>query len=304
MAKIYEAMLLSQGTAPEATKQFLTDYNFTEVLADPLPFDEGQDLLDLEELGLTANESHMISDHVETNVAVAEAIAESVATLATSFAEKPMPLSMMPPVELACLPPTQELIPMLYRAEFRQLSENLLRSATERTLKTIVVCGVDLSECAAFVLENLSLALAENSDLRVARFCLLSPLTSVVPAQSGSNFQIKIHRTAIPNLCEVVPLNGPLPMGQLLRECDIEKMMEMLKTRFDFVLIETDAVNWTDEVATFAGKADGVILVAQKENMRGPAMSNARQKLQQSGAQVLGAVLNHKHEQEQFQRVA
>ena len=48
MAKIYEAMLLSQGAAPEATKQFLTDYNFTEVIPDPLPFDEEQDLLDLE----------------------------------------------------------------------------------------------------------------------------------------------------------------------------------------------------------------------------------------------------------------
>ena len=234
MAKIYEAMLLSQGTAPEATKQFLTDYNFTEVIPDPLPFGEEQDLLDLAELGLTAselsriNESPINSDHVETNVAVAEAIAESVAMLATSFAEAAAqsaaaPLSMMPPVELSSLPPTRELIPMLYRAEFRQLGETVLRSATARTLKTIVVCGIDPAERAAFVLENLSLALAENSDLRVARFCLLSPLTSVVPAHSGSNFQIKIHRTTISNLCEVVPLNGPLPIGQLLRECDIEK---------------------------------------------------------------------------------
>jgi Mrp family chromosome partitioning ATPase len=57
-------------------------------------------------------------------------------------------------------------------------------------------------------------------------------------------------------------------------------------------------------VATFAGKADGVILVAQKSNMRGPAMSVAREKLQRASAQILGAVLNRNRAPEQYQRVA
>jgi hypothetical protein len=192
----------------------------------------------------------------------------------------------------------------MYRNQFRQLGEIVLRTATQRLLKAIVVCGVEPSDHADFVLENLSLALAENSDLRIARFCLVSPPATALPTNLSSYFQIKIRRTNIPNLCEVVPVDGPLPLGQLLRECDIEKMMEMLKNRFDFVLLETDAVNWTDDVAAFAGKVEGVILVGQKENSSGSAMSIARQKLQQAGAQILGAVLNRNREQEQFQRVA
>lgn len=313
MAKVYEAMLLSQANAPDATRQFLQDYNFTEVLPDPIDFDADADPLDLEELGLYPPASPvaapmLAAGPIGANVAVAEAIAESVTSFATSLHEAPFAAPAMtatlpiPPV--APVPPPAPVASASYQAEFVQLSEILLRTATERTLKTVVVCGLNAEDRAGFVWENLSQALADNSEMRVARFNLLSPAPTALPTPTNGNFQIKIHRTATANLCEVVPLNGALPLGQLLRECDIGKMLEMLKARFDFILLETDAVNWTDEVAALAGSADGVILVAQKETMRGPAMQTARQKLQKAGAHVLGAVLSRPREQEQFQRVA
>lgn len=310
MAKVYEAMLLAQENAPDATRQFLQDYNFSEVIPDPLPFAADSDPLDLEGLGLFPPAPDMAVHSFGANVAVAEALAESGATFMASQPEAlPPPPTMFPPpvpppLTMPTAPPSQALVPPAYRAEFRQLGDVLVRTASDRTLKTVVVCGVDPQDRADFVWENLSLALAENPDLRVARFGLLSPPPAVVSAQARGNFQIKIQRTSVANLCEVLPLNGALPLGQLLRECDIEKMLELLKARFDFVLLETDAVNWTDEVAMFAGKADGVILVAQKEAMRGPAMTTARQKLQEARAQVLGAVVSRSHEQEQLQRVA
>lgn len=308
MAKVYEAMLLAQDTVPDATRQFLTDYNFSEVVPDP-DYSMGEaDPLDLAELGLEAQFSPA-SDAVETNVAVAEAIADSVSSLASSLqSESPTPvvatLPPLQPVEMPVRQATSTLVPEAYRAEFQQLGEIVTRTATQRTLKAILVCGVEPSDHADFVTENLALALAENPTARVARFRLVSPAPSLVPAQAAEHFRIKIQRSAIANLCEVVPVNGPLPIAQLLRECDIEQMIEMLKQRFDFILLETDAVNFADDVATFAGKTDGVILVAQKENMRGQAMSFAREKLQAAGAKILGAVLNRNREPEQYQRVA
>lgn len=308
MAKVYEAMLLAQDTVPDATKQFLTDYNFSEVISDP-DFTLGEpDPLDFAALGL---EEAVLQgpDSVETNVAVAEAIADSVSSLANSLQPETSaaPVAPMPPLQPVPMPVRQNspmLVPMAYRAEFQQLGEIVTRTATQRTLKAIIVCGVEPSDHADFVTENLSLALAENPDTRVARFRLVSPSASVVPTQAAEHFRIKIQRSDIANLCEVVPVNGPLPIAQLLRECDIGQMIEMLKDRFDFILLETDAVNFADDVATFAGKTDGVILVAQKENMRGQAMSFAREKLQTAGAKILGAVLNRNREPEQYQRVA
>jgi hypothetical protein len=307
MAKVYEAMLLSQEEAPEATKKFLRDYNFSTVIPDPNLSAEEQDPLDLAALGLLPADPQLLADSVEINVGVAAAIADSVSNLTNSIEEEsleptlPSPL-FAPPVEMPTALTTRGLVPELYRNEFQQLSEIVMRSATQRTLQIILVCGVEPNDHADFVLENLSLALAENPDLRIARFGLVSPPAAALSMNSPSHLQIKIRRTAIANLCEVVPLDRPLPLGQLLRECDIEKMMEMLKRRFDFVLLETDAVNWTDDVAIFAGKTDGVILVAQ--NIRGQAMNIARQKLREAGAQVLGAVLSRSREPEQLQRVA
>lgn len=309
MARVYEAMLLSQQEAPEATKKFLQDYNFSAVVPDPKVVAEEQDPLDLAALGLLPNDAQLLADSVEINVGIADAIAESVSALAAGVEAEPRDLtlsspSLAPSVELPAPQKNKGLVPAMYRSEFQQLGEIVLRSATQRTLQAIIVCGVDPNDHADFVLQNLSLALAENPALRIARFGLVSPSAAALPANSSGHFQIKIRRTDIPNLCEVLPLDGPLPLGQLLRECDIEKMIEMLKSRFDFVLLETDAVNWTDEVAAFAGKTDGVILVAQKENIRGPAMSLARRKLRDAGAQILGAVLSRNREQAQFQRVA
>ncbi len=309
MAKVYEAMLLAQDTVPEATKQFLTDYNFSEVIPHPHESLGDCDPLDLTEMGLEAAFAP-VSAAVETNVAVAQAIADSVFSLASSLHPDPPPAFVNPmppqpqPLEMPVRQHSPVLVPAAYRAEFQQLGEIVTRTASQRTLKAILVCGVEPNDHADFVTENLSLALAENPMARVARFRLVSPATSVVPSQAAEDFRIKIQRSDIANLCEVVPVNGPLPIAQLLRECDIEQMIEMLKERFDFILMETDAVNFADDVASFAGKADGVILVAQKENMRGPAMSFAREKLQTAGAKILGAVLNRNRAPEQYQRVA
>jgi Mrp family chromosome partitioning ATPase len=265
------------------------------------------DPLDLADLGLAAPPAPL-PDPVETDVAVAEAIADSVTSFASSLRAETAPVAAftpaLQPVETpaALLPPA--LVPAAYQAEFRQLGEIVTRTALQRTLQAIVVCGVEPNDHAAFVTENLSLALAENPSRRIARFSLVSPATSLVPTAAADSFRIKIQRTAIPNLSEVVPLHGALPIAQLLRECDIVQMIEMLKARFDFILLETDAVNFADEVATFAGKTDGVILVAQKEYLRGQAMSYARAKLQAAEAIILGAVLNRNREPEQLQRVA
>ena len=309
MTKVYEAMLLAQDIVPDATKQFLTDYNFSEVVPDP-DFSLGEfDPLDLVALGVGA-ELPPKSEMVKTNVAVAQAIADSVSSLASSFQPEASAAPVAPPPFLQPLDlPVQSLdapglVPEAYRAEFQQLGEIVMRTATQRPLKAIIICGVEPSDQAAFVAENLSLALAENPASRVARFRLVSPALAVVPMPTAEPFRIKIKRSEIANLCEILPLNGPLPIAQLLRECDTEQMLEMLKHRFDFILLETDAVNFADDVATFAGKTDGVILVAQKENMRGSAMSFAREKLQTAGAKILGAVLNRNRAPEQYQRVA
>ena len=317
MAKVYEAMMLSQEQVPSTTQQFLNDHNFTEAVPEPSNVWDSADPLDLDELGITTEipmTRQTVPDAVEANVAVAEAIADSVTSLASSLQPEAPNLPASPELPMSNVTPLfplsadqagrPALVPEEYRAEFQQLGEIVTRAAAQRTLQAILVCGVEPNDHSDFVVENLSLALAENPDVRIARFRMVNAETTPVARQTGETFRLRIRHTHIANLSEIVPLNGAQPITQILRECDIAQLLAMLRQRFDFILLETEAVNYTDDVATFAGRTDGVILVAQKENMRGPAMNFAREKLSHAGAQILGAVVNRSREPEPLQQAA
>jgi Mrp family chromosome partitioning ATPase len=315
MAKVYEAMMLSQEQALSATQQFLNDCNVTEAVPEPPNVWDTTDPLDLDELGIGTDVPVAVQTFphpVEADVAVAEAIADSVTSLASSLQPETTAMPVAPQLRVSNgtppLPSSDKtapsaFVPEAYRAEFQQLGEIVTRAAAQRPLQAILVCGVEPSDHSDFVVENLSLALAENPAVRIARFRMVTTGTTPVAQQTGDTFRVRIQHTPIANLSEIVPLNGPQPIAQILRECDVAQMLALLRQRFDFILLETEAVNYTDDVAVLAGRTDGVILVAQKENMRGQAMTFAREKLSYTGAQILGAVVNRNREPEPLPRV-
>ena len=326
MAKVYEAMVLAQGSIPEASKKFLNDYNFTEVVAEPGGSLENDNPLDFQAFALAEPGFQVQPDvAVNTHVAVAEAITESVDSFTSSF-QPPQVMGEVVEADEAITAdfstnqyamPEREpespvsdhselnsLVPLRYREEFAQLSNIVLDTNARQSLKVMVVCGVEPNDNADFVVENLSLALAEKQSLRIARFDLTSPSSAAIQALQSDAFRIRLRQTEVPNLSEISSVNGPLPLPRLINECDMDQMIEMLKGRFDYVLVKTDAVNSFAEVAHLAAKADGVILVAQKENMYGQSMNTARERLQAADAKILGAVLNRHREAEPLQRVA
>ena len=168
----------------------------------------------------------------------------------------------------------------------------------------MVVCGVENEDDASFVSDNLSLALAEHSHLRIARFQLPSRKHPARTTHPEASFRIKLNKTRVPNLFDITTLSGDVTLDQLLAECDVQQMTNMLKDRFDYVLIVTDAVNHSERIAPFAASTDGVVLVAKKENMYGQAMNTARKKLQGANAKILGAVLNRSQVTQQLLQVA
>ena len=388
MARIYEAMLLTRHDAPEATRQFLNDYDFSnEVLEtenessmndyDQIP--APQPMVSDAELNATYSESYaaassevpqtatyqldtyqdtcqdtqeinddvLDSDYSEpvpaeepstrtyySDVNVDISIAQSLAATVNALTEdlsvleveedyapvitpvtRPVAVAVVPsqplvnrPVSVAsvAIMPTEmrDLVPTEYRNDFLQLSEIVLKTSERSPLKVMVVCGVENEDDASFVSDNLSLALAEHSHLRVARFQLPSRKHPARTTHPEASFRIKLNKTRIPNLFDITTLSGDVTLDQLLAECDVQQMTNMLKDRFDYVLIVTDAVNFSERVAPFAASTDGVVLVAKKENMYGQAMNTARKKLQGANAKILGAVLNRSQVAQELLQVA
>ena len=379
MAKVYEAMLLTRHDAPEATQQFLNDYDFSnEVLeeesessindydqspalqtihsdnatyaesyatsysevahtntyqpeayqdayeldgdvldsdyAEPLPafdpsnqpyhFDVNADISIAHSLAASVNAltEDLSVLEVEQGYAVAAPMAASVSVAvapapvvvkAASNVQNPVvnrPVSVDSVTVISS--EKREYVPAEYRNDFLQLSDIVLKTSERSLLKVMVVCGVENEDDASFVSNNLSLALAEHSHLRIARFQLPSLKHPARTTHPEASFRIKLNKTRVPNLFDITTLSGDVTLDQLLAECDVQQMTDMLKDRFDFVLIVTDAVNFSERIAPFAASTDGVVLVAKKENMYGQGMNTARKKLQGANARILGAVLN------------
>jgi Mrp family chromosome partitioning ATPase len=66
----------------------------------------------------------------------------------------------------------------------------------------------------------------------------------------------------------------------------------LLKSSFDFVLVEMPALSESPLALTSARYFDGIILVIEAGRTRWPIVQNAQEQLQRSGATVLGAFLN------------
>lgn len=335
MAKVYEAMLLAQGNAPEATKKFLTDFNFSEnapanqgAIAIPDP-EQVNDFTVTPEIVADANVDISV-DAVDANVIVASTIADSVDSFAQSVmtatpeivpvapevsvapvmpvvpeaAITPVALVAPTPVATADVESNPQYVPADFRAEFLQLSEIILKTTAKQKLQAMMVCGLESTDNPEFVVENLCYALAENPDLRIARFDLTAPATATLQSLPADSFRIRIHKTPIPNLCNITSVSGAIPLSRLFMECDVPQLMEMLAQRFNYVIVRADAVNAVPEVAQLAAYTDGVILVAQKESMAGEQMAAARESLRNANAKILGAVVNRVREAEPMQRVA
>jgi hypothetical protein len=101
-----------------------------------------------------------------------------------------------------------------------------------------------------------------------------------------------INPVNVPNLsllpagiASIIP-NGP-DYSTLL-----SKFLDLLKNRFDIVLVDAPPVLDVASAAPIASLADGVILVAKAGHVSFKAINNASSSLRECNAKILGAVLN------------
>ena len=178
--------------------------------------------------------------------------------------------------------------------QFSQLSQIVLRAASTRQLQVLALCGVARGDGASFVARNLSLALAEQGHrVGYLEAAAGSDPEAVEGQEPGAAFRIALRRTSHPAMSEITTPQGRLTLAQLVAGCDIPAMIGMLRSRFDFVLMDVPAALSDDQVPAFAALTDGVILVAQQNDARRSPVNLARTKLQNAQARVLGVVLNH-----------
>lgn len=211
-------------------------------------------------------------------------------TAASSLPETPMPVPVQASSGLVTAP---------WREEFVQLGKVILQARESQQLQVLAICGAARGDGTSFVTNNLSQALAESGELRIGRFEIYpsnNATLEMVKNDTADSFQIAIRRTPITNISEITTPRGGVTLSELLRGCDTQVLLEMLRKRFDLILLDLPAITAEEETAQFAALTDGVVIIAQQDGDQRSPVRPARALLAKANARVLGVVLNHRRE--------
>lgn len=109
---------------------------------------------------------------------------------------------------------------------------------------------------------------------------------------TGSNVMDIIQQTSVPNL--YVLTSGPVAPNpsELLASQNMVDILEELKQHFDYVLVDTPPIMPVTDAAVVSAKVDGTILVIASGAVSPSIAVEAKTRLEQAGAHLLGVVLN------------
>ncbi len=172
-----------------------------------------------------------------------------------------------------------------------------------KELKTIMVTSATPNDGKSTTISNLAVVMAQAGHSVVVCDCdFRNPTQHKIfnlPNKglsnciaTGSNVMDIIQRTNIPNL--YVLTSGPVAPNpsELLSSQNMGDIFNELKQHFDYVLVDTPPIMPVTDAAVVSGKVDGTIMVIASGTVSPSIAVEAKTRLEQAGAHLLGVVLN------------
>ncbi|QDV63034.1 polysaccharide biosynthesis tyrosine autokinase [Crateriforma conspicua] len=101
-----------------------------------------------------------------------------------------------------------------------------------------------------------------------------------------------IQPTEIENLSAISAGKTPENPAELLQGVNLDKAIESLSNHFDLVLVDLPPVLAVSDPAVVLPRLDGAVLVVRVARIRREQLANALQRLQSTGANLIGSMLN------------
>lgn len=185
-----------------------------------------------------------------------------------------------------------------------------------KTLRTNVqFCGNDVkvvaitssapNEGKSTVTFNLAVSMAESGkkvlfidgDLRksvlIGRYKINKAIKGLTQYLSGSEeLDSVIYDTNVENMDMII--SGPVPPNpaELLSGEKFSKLIEEVRDKYDFVIIDTPPIGRVIDAAIIASRADGVLFIVSQGSISYKYAQKQIEQLRKSGCRILGAIIN------------
>ncbi|HPT16463.1 MAG TPA: polysaccharide biosynthesis tyrosine autokinase, partial [Kiritimatiellia bacterium] len=188
---------------------------------------------------------------------------------------------------------------------YRALRTSLALLAREGRQKVFTVISGGVGEGKSTTLFNLAYVCAEqgskvlivDSDLRRPvqhKMVGLANRTGMVNVLTEElKIEDVVQETGVPNLWMMT--SGRLRRGSLgiMNNARLRAMLDALKDRYDFVLLDSPPILGVTDAAILASEADGVLLVVQYRKYPKIISLRAKRMIENAGGHLMGAVLNN-----------
>ena len=194
-----------------------------------------------------------------------------------------------------------------YAEAFKALRTNFEFVTAAENRKVIMLASTLAGEGKTTVSINLAVALAQSNkrvlvidcDLRrpkIHRYLRVKNLAQHgASTVLGGTADIDSAIGYIEELGIYAMLAGPIPPNpsELLSSENCQKMFESLRDRFDYIICDTPPVSVVSDGLALSRFVDGAILVVRQNYASRSQIMQAREKLENLDADLLGVVFNH-----------
>ena len=186
---------------------------------------------------------------------------------------------------------------------FRKLRTNLQFLAVDNPPRLIVVTSSSPSEGKSTTSINIALALAEaehnvvlvDGDLRrpaLAKYLDLVGSAGFSTVISGrATLDEVLQQTKFPHLTALTAGSIPPNPSELLGSLAAKKLLSDLRSKFDYVIVDSSPLLAVTDGAVLAADADGAIIVVRAGKTKRDQLAHAIGALRDVGATLLGGVL-------------
>lgn len=187
---------------------------------------------------------------------------------------------------------------------YEEIITNIQLFNIDKKIKTIAFISLNEKEGKSVVISDIAILLSKmHKKILVLDFSLLNPvINQKINALNqyglkdlffeNRNIEECISETNIDNLF-VIQLNIPLRKSdEILSSKTVENMIETLRNRYDYILIDTVAISKSSEVMTISSYTDSYIIVAENKKVKCSQLLDIKQELNNKDIKIMGIILN------------